>query len=295
MEVFKRLLKLKPEYFRINGSNLERLALFNTSTTVLVLDPTVVNPTDSVPLSTVDGMTTTFTTDLAVTASNYLDTTWTGNGWNLSSDAAIDLQVREWAFKNLNTASNKPNNLALGNLHVITMRGNIDGSDYTLFFMYTGNDGGVLANPLQNNDITDYTLTEANGGTVTFSNGCLTHSTSATAGSEANAAQDFTTIIGNRYQFHFEIASITGNNLLVNAIDTNPTVIESQTFGSTGFYFIEFFATTATTTIEWGPDALSTDIEVCPIKLIEVFGPYLLNEDGSILLAENNDEILLEA
>lgn len=438
MEITIRALKLKSEYFAVNGPNLERANLFNQSTTLISIDPSVVDPITSVPDAVIDSLTTTSATDFSMPAGSVLNTVWTGNGWDLSTDAAIQKQVRAWILRNLNDSSHFA--VMAGKeleLHTVWMQGNVEGQDYTTVFIYSGNAGPILANPLFNDDISDWNITELNGGTVTFDNGCLTLETTGTGGSTAKAAQDFDTVIGTRYHFEFEgsqqeqyeavnatygttealtvrylnvttdtsdqlfsvnpsegtitvlednirfeinitssgqlnpspggvgltknasavnpepgrfdnlpaddkifvstnsqdgtysitykgvlnsgdvirhqlnsapgfISAATdtlsinatkksiGDEVRVEAADSGAQLLASELFNGVAYDELEFIATTTTTTISVESNNLSSKSFFCPIAVVEVFGPYILNQDQSILLTESDEELMLE-
>jgi len=221
MKVTIKNFRLNKDFFNVNGASLERLGLFNQNTQITLVDPTLTGPEDNETPGSLDTLTMIENPDLAVTAANYLDTAWTSGGWDISTDENIESDIRRWTVRNINILYPDYDNRE-SDIHTIWMRGNVDGSVYTLVFIYPGNVGPFLANLMTNDSIGDYTVTETNTGTVSFSSGCLTHTTSGEGGSTARAEQDVATNIGDRYEYQFDINSISGNNLTVDVEDTNP-------------------------------------------------------------------------
>ena len=91
--------------FDVNAGNLRRQNLFNKSTKVVVIDPTVFAPAGIYTEGQVIAQQSVFSTHYLYPENKQLDTAWTTAGWNLTNDATFLAQLKTWADNNLITGS----------------------------------------------------------------------------------------------------------------------------------------------------------------------------------------------
>lgn len=93
-----RLITLR---FRATTVSLIRDALFNVSTQVYVLDPSITTPSTISTPAQLSSMINVFSTNYVVPINNARATTWLGSGWNASDYSALVTQLKTWADNNL--------------------------------------------------------------------------------------------------------------------------------------------------------------------------------------------------
>lgn len=127
---------LENSYLKKENTNLVFPDLFNKLTKVLVLNPNIYTPSlgQITNNSQLEAAKTTFTKDLVVTASNFLLSNWTSNGWTILEE---DIQV--FVEANLRYDADGLNR----KVNWITVEKNIDGNDYRLVLIYPGNQGAA--------------------------------------------------------------------------------------------------------------------------------------------------------
>lgn len=93
-----RLIALR---FRATATSLVRDALFNVSTQVYVLDPTIATPTTINSPAQLNSMIQVYTTDYIQALDHARASTWLGSGWNTTDFSALVTQLKTWADNNL--------------------------------------------------------------------------------------------------------------------------------------------------------------------------------------------------
>lgn len=139
MDLFKNTLE--PSYFKKVGSDLIYPRVFDYETPIFVLNPSVWSPDNGQITSKVqlDSEKTQFTDDLQLLASDFADSAWTGNGWNLSD---LDTDVQNFYNSNL-IFEESPNEEDNPGMNYFIVKKNIDGTDYTVIFLYVGNQNNL--------------------------------------------------------------------------------------------------------------------------------------------------------
>jgi hypothetical protein len=139
MEIFR--IDLEPSYFKKVGTDLIYPRVFDYATPVFVLNPTEWTPANGQITSKaqLDSEKTEFSGDLTVLASNFQDSSWTSSGWNLSD---LDTDIQNFYDSNLifEESSNTVDNPGV---NCIVVKKNIDGTDYTVVFLYVGNQNSL--------------------------------------------------------------------------------------------------------------------------------------------------------
>lgn len=138
------LFTLNPDQWAKNGSNLERLALFNQlNNNLFGINPATISSlggTKTSKLSDANFLSLRFAAslDLIVPASDFLDTTWASNGWSINDEATFLQELAVWHTIQFADSSI---NVEKRNVNLGLMRGQVSndpGNSYTVVFAYNG-------------------------------------------------------------------------------------------------------------------------------------------------------------
>lgn len=134
-------IKLDPSYWKVAQGNIENLNLCNNETEFFVIDPSRIS-------SLGGSKSTVLTPELLSTNLKYvtnddwsqprlgfLDSTWTAKGWTARNEETFFSELQNWIKNNFN---NRKTNIDLNNMCLVTVRGQFDGSSYTVAFCYPG-------------------------------------------------------------------------------------------------------------------------------------------------------------
>jgi hypothetical protein len=125
---------LENSYLKKDGENLIFPDLFNTSTKVLILNPSIYTPSLGQITSTsqLNSLKVDLNKDLVLNASDFLLSNWEARGWtNLEEDIQVFVEANlRYDADGLNRTVNW-----------ITTQKTIDGLNYLLVFLYPGNQG----------------------------------------------------------------------------------------------------------------------------------------------------------
>ena len=106
--------------------------LFSYETGIRIINPTTTGVQGNFSLETNVSV---FTGDLVIpNASNYTDANWVSSGWEPSAD----LLPRQVAIL---IGRNKPLNELNQQKNTVIIKGNVNGTNYTVVFIYSGNSG----------------------------------------------------------------------------------------------------------------------------------------------------------
>jgi hypothetical protein len=136
MNIFRK--DLEPSYFYKSVDDLIYPQVFGEAFKVFLLNPSNYSPSNGqiTSQSQLDSEKVEFLSDLLVSASDFADSNWTANGWDLNN---LDSELQSFADSNLVYEDNG----TAEDLNVIVVRKTIDSVPYTVIFIYVGNDGGL--------------------------------------------------------------------------------------------------------------------------------------------------------
>lgn len=125
---------VESSFLRKDGDDLVFPNLFNQSTSILLINPTIYTPEISqiTSVSQLEAARTTFSSDLIIPASDYANSNWSSNNWtNYEEDIQIFVESN---FRYDANGFNRKTNWVL-------IQKNISGIDYTILFLYAGTQG----------------------------------------------------------------------------------------------------------------------------------------------------------
>jgi hypothetical protein len=125
---------VESSFLRKDGANLVFPNLFNQEISILLINPTIYSPEISQisSVAQLEAARTTFTSDLIVPASDYVNSNWSSNKWS-NYDEDIQIFV-ESNFRYDANGFNRKTNWVL-------IQKTIDTVDYTVLFIYAGTQG----------------------------------------------------------------------------------------------------------------------------------------------------------
>lgn len=134
-------------WWNINGSNIERQNLCNVSTTFYLIDPTLINnlggtKSSALTANQIDSNLKYVTSGTwSNVAANFINSNWSAKGWTVSDEAAFLDELQTWISLNFNNQTLNPN---LTDVTFVTVRGTLNGSDYSVVFCFFGNQGSEI-------------------------------------------------------------------------------------------------------------------------------------------------------
>lgn len=99
MNIYLKVINLN--YITRVGADIKRVDLFNISTKVYVIDPSIFSPAVIYSSAAVSASQVVYTTDFSQVAENVLNTNWTLGGWDVTSQSAFSTELKTWADNNL--------------------------------------------------------------------------------------------------------------------------------------------------------------------------------------------------
>ena len=136
MNIFRK--DLEPSYFYKSVDDLIYPQVFGEAFKVFLLNPSNYSPAmgQITSQAQLDSEKVEFVSDLLVTASDFTDSNWATNGWDLNN---LDSELQAFVDSNLSFEDNG----TAEDLNVIVVRKTIDSVPYTVIFIFVGNDGGL--------------------------------------------------------------------------------------------------------------------------------------------------------